>query len=389
MSGLTLAGIGKSFGSTRVLSEVSLDVGPREFLTLLGPSGCGKSTLLRVVAGLETPDAGSVSIGGRVVDEVAPRDRDCAMVFQSYALYPYMTVFDNIALPLRMRELSRLGRLPGARRLGWQRHQHADIERRVGEVAQALEIDALLARKPAQLSGGQRQRVALARAMVRHPRVFLMDEPLSNLDAKLRVQTRTEIAQLHRRLGVTFVYVTHDQAEAMTMSDRIAVMLDGRILQVASPAELYERPANLAVAEFIGSPKINVLPARLRNDGFVDAQGHTLPLATTAQPIANLRLAFRPENARLVPRRNGAVLGIAGHIVHRENLGSDVFVHLRVLDHTVVVRVDPEAALSLRSGDEIHVVPDPRRVSLFDGAGERVETAGAVGHHERLYVAND
>lgn len=258
MAALRLHQISRSFGSTRVLDGVDLDIRDGEFLTLVGPSGCGKTTLLRIIAGLDHAEEGQVEIDGALVDDLPPKQRDVAMVFQSYALYPYMTVAQNLALPLVMRKLSRLQRLPligpwwpGAR----ARRREIDIA--VEQVAESVGLGQMLHRRPAQLSGGQRQRVALGRAMVRRPKVFLMDEPLSNLDAKLRVDTRAEIADLHRRLGATFVYVTHDQVEAMTMSDRVALMMGGRILQLGTPQEIYDDPLDLRVAEFIGTPKIN------------------------------------------------------------------------------------------------------------------------------------
>ncbi|MQX55353.1 ABC transporter ATP-binding protein, partial [Sinorhizobium meliloti] len=274
MAEISIRSIRKSFGATSVLKDVSLEIADGEFLTLLGPSGCGKSTLLRILAGLEVQTGGSLAIGDHVVDGVRPKRRDVAMVFQSYALYPHMTVAQNMALPLRMRRLSSWQRLPVVGRfLLGTTAVGAEIEKDVMRTAKALGIGHLLARKPGQLSGGQRQRVAVGRAMVRQPAVFLMDEPLSNLDAKLRVQMRAEIKELHQRLGVTFVYVTHDQSEAMTMSDRVAVMLDGELLQVAPPQEIYADPDDLRVAEFIGSPKINILEATLRSDGLADAAG--------------------------------------------------------------------------------------------------------------------
>jgi len=260
MASLSINQISKAFNTVPVLDNVSLHIEDGEFLTLLGPSGCGKSTLLRILAGLERQTSGSLMIGDRVVDAVAPKRRDVAMVFQSYALYPHMTVAQNIALPLRMRRLSALQRMPIFGRLFPNTVSVLKaIAHDVGRVAEALGIDDLVDRKPRQLSGGQRQRVAVGRAMVRQPAVFLMDEPLSNLDAKLRVQMRAEIKELHRRLKVTFVYVTHDQSEAMTMSDRVAVMLDGALLQVAPPQDIYADPHDRRVAEFIGAPKINIL----------------------------------------------------------------------------------------------------------------------------------
>lgn len=262
MAALQLHHINRRFGSTLVLDGINLDIRDGEFLTLVGPSGCGKTTLLRIIAGLDHADEGQVAIDGVAVDNLPPKKRDVAMVFQSYALYPYMTVAQNMALPLIMRRLSWVQRLPLIGRW-WPGSSvvRRELEDEVNQVAQSLGLGALLQRRPAQLSGGQRQRVALGRAMVRRPKVFLMDEPLSNLDAKLRVDTRAEIADLHRRLGTTFVYVTHDQVEAMTMSDRVALMMGGRILQLGTPQSLYDDPKDLRVAEFIGTPKVNVVLA--------------------------------------------------------------------------------------------------------------------------------
>ncbi len=257
---LDLAGIGKGFGADDVLKTIDLSVRPGEFLSLVGMSGCGKSTLLRIIAGLERPDRGRVSIGGADVTESDPSDRNLAMVFQSYALYPHMTVRQNIATPLRMRRLPLGARMPLMGRMMSSANVLQEIEASVMQAAETLQIAHLLDRKPGQLSGGQRQRVALARALVRSPAAFLMDEPLSNLDAKLRAHMRDELAALHRRLGATFVYVTHDQVEAMTMSDRIALMSEGRIEQLGTPDELYGQPATLTVARFIGTPSINLLP---------------------------------------------------------------------------------------------------------------------------------
>jgi multiple sugar transport system ATP-binding protein len=246
-----------------VLSGIDLDIADGEFLTLVGPSGCGKSTLIRIIAGLEPQTSGSIRIDGASVDHLRAHEWRVAMVFQSYALYPHMSVFANMALPLTMQRLSLWERVPLLRLLSAHRRRTMPkIREEVQSVAAQLQIEPLLGRRPAQLSGGQRQRVALGRAMVRHPSVFLMDEPLSNLDAKLRVHMRSELTDLHRRLKTTFIYVTHDQVEAMTMSDRVAMMDAGRILQLGTPAELYARPANVKVAQFIGSPAINLLPAR-------------------------------------------------------------------------------------------------------------------------------
>src|SRR5215468_8129237 len=296
MASVTISQLSKSFGATEVLRGVSLEIADGEFLTLLGPSGCGKSTLLRLIAGLEVQDTGSIAIGGAAVGALRPKQRNVAMVFQTYALYPHLTVAENIAMPLRMRRLSLTQRLPlVGGLLPGVRAVRDGIHRDVAAVANALEIDHLLDRKPGQLSGGQRQRVAVGRAMVRQPAVFLMDEPLSNLDAKLRVQMRAEIAALHRRLGATFIYVTHDQIEAMTMSDRVAVMLDGELLQVATPKEIYADPADRRVAEFIGSPKINMLTARVRDAGSVEIAGAVMPLTTHAVPGTELKIGLRSE----------------------------------------------------------------------------------------------
>ncbi|MDX2203357.1 MAG: ABC transporter ATP-binding protein, partial [Hyphomicrobiaceae bacterium] len=268
MAQVRLRDIRKSFDRVEVLKGVDLDIADGEFISLVGPSGCGKSTLLRIIAGLEGQTSGHIEIGAENVDGVAPAARNLAMVFQSYALYPHLSVFDNIAVPLRMRRLSTLQRFPGLRWLvPGTRSRERGIRVDVAAVADLLGLQELLARKPAQLSGGQRQRVAVGRAIVREPRAFLLDEPLSNLDAKLRVHMRTEIAQLHRRLGATFIYVTHDQAEAMTMSDRIAVMMDGNVIQIGTPDQVYDDPQDLRVAEFIGSPKINVLEAEAGQGG--------------------------------------------------------------------------------------------------------------------------
>ena len=288
----------KSFGPTAVLQDVSLSVQPGEFVSLLGPSGCGKSTLLRIVAGLEQQDNGDIRIGDRLVNDVAARDRNVAMVFQNYALYPHMTVRENIALPLIMSRLGLMARQPMVARW-WPGNQATlrDINHQVRIVSDSLQLSALLDRKPAQLSGGQRQRVALARAMVRNPSIFLMDEPLSNLDAKLRVEVRDELADLHLRLGASFLYVTHDQNEALTLSHRVAVMEAGRILQLDTPQRLYEAPANLAVARFIGSPMINTWEVSCDAQGrFQDFSGRH---QSTLDSPRQLTLGLRPEHIQV------------------------------------------------------------------------------------------
>jgi multiple sugar transport system ATP-binding protein len=373
LAAVQLTDIGKAFGTFVALKGVSLEIAEGEFLTLLGPSGCGKSTLLRVIAGLEIQDTGSVAIGGRIADGLRPKRRDIAMVFQSYALYPHMTVGQNMALPLRMRRLNFWQRLPiVGRLLPGTRAATADISREVEKTANALEIGHLLDRKPGQLSGGQRQRVAVGRAMVRHPAVFLMDEPLSNLDAKLRVQMRTEIKDLHRRLGVTFVYVTHDQSEAMTLSDRVAVMLDGDLLQIGSPQQIYADPADRLVAEFIGSPKINMLPGVVREPGLVDVAGSTLTVEIGLGPATPLVLGIRPEAFHLAESAGPNVLSGAVRFV--EHLGSDLFVYLDMPgpSEPVIVRLLAERALDIHGGQTLHLAVRPDRVLFFDGAGQRI-----------------
>ena len=379
MAGLSIVSLSKSFGSTPVLREVSLEVADGEFLTLLGPSGCGKSTLLRIIAGLEQQSSGSVSIAGAVVDQLRPKQRNVAMVFQSYALYPHMTVERNMALPLRMRRLGWWQRLPFVGPLlPGSRATKTGIARDVAVVADAIGIGALLSRKPGQLSGGQRQRVAVGRAMVRNPAVFLMDEPLSNLDAKLRVQMRAEIAELHRRLGATFVYVTHDQVEAMTMSDRVAVMLDGALLQVASPADIYADPASRSVAEFVGTPRMNILPG-VEVGGAVQVGPVLLALPdhglTTGQSVA---VGIRPEALALADRDGPGV--IEGRVRLVEHLGADLFAHLEVVGcpEPVILRASAEQAERLQPGRLVHAAALPGRVFLFgeDGARLRPQMAG-------------
>jgi len=376
MANVKLQGLAKSFADVRVLRDVSLDVHDGEFLTLLGPSGCGKSTLLRIIAGLEQQSAGSVFIGDRAVDQLAPKHRDVAMVFQTYALYPHMTVAANLSLPLVMRRMTTLQRLPmiGSLMPG-ARAQKTAIARDVQEVATALELQHLLERKPGQLSGGQRQRVALARAMVRHPAVFLMDEPLSNLDAKLRAQMRAEITELRRKLAATFIYVTHDQLEAMTMSDRVAVMFDGRIVQLGSPQTLYAQPATRQVAEFIGSPRINLIEATTQSDGVVVAADTQFPMQRGVPIGTKLTLGIRPEALHLVERSGPGVF--TGRVQRTEYVGSDLLVYFHVLGQTepLVLRTAPRpAATALRSETTIHVAAPRDQLLVFDSNGDALKT---------------
>ena len=377
MAGVEIAAVSKSFGGTSALRDVSLDVLAGEFLTLVGPSGCGKSTLLRIIAGLETQDRGEVRIAGRLVDGVPPKQRDVAMVFQSYALYPYMTVAENLALPLEMRRLTAGQRLPLLGRfLPGAKAARRQIDRELGAVAEALGIGHLLARRPAQLSGGQRQRVALGRAMVRQPQVFLMDEPLSNLDANLRVETRTEIAELHRRLATTFIYVTHDQVEAMTMADRVAVMLAGEIIQIAPPQQIYDTPADLRVAQFIGTPKINVLAGQIHGAGAIDVLGGVWPLNVSGATTGRVSIGIRAEGWELACGARKQIQGllVEARVRHLEHLGAETLVHLTTRDGdlAIVARVEPAAAAGLSIGVAVTLRAKPERVLVFDAAGKRL-----------------
>jgi multiple sugar transport system ATP-binding protein len=348
--------VSKTFGSTEALAPLDITVPDGRFLAMLGPSGCGKTTALRLLAGLESPTAGHIFIGERDVTRLEPRHRDIAMVFQSYALYPHKTVAENIAYPLRLR-----------------RNTRPERDERVREVAELLDIDGLLDRAPRQLSGGQRQRVALARAIIRRPQAFLMDEPLSNLDAQLRMQMRIEIKRLQRELGVTTLYVTHDQIEAMTMADLIAVMRDGRLQQLANPAELYARPANLFVARFCGSPPMNVLDGDVADATFRHASG-ALPLAAEAR--GPVKLGFRPEHAELVAP--GSPDTLAGEIYVVEPLGNETLVTVTVGDALVNVRAAAEFARPV--GERCAVRPMPQRVHVFHHeSGEALAHTGQQG----------
>jgi multiple sugar transport system ATP-binding protein len=363
-SGLVVEQARLAIGGVDILRDVSLAVAPGEFVALLGPSGCGKTTLMRVVAGIQAPDSGRVRIGGREVTRAHPADRDVAMVFQNYALYPHLTVAQNIAVPLAMRRLNAWQRAPLVGR--WAGRQgRAEIAAEVARVAAPLGLSALLDRRPGQLSGGQRQRVALARAVVRHPAVFLLDEPLSNLDAALRVTTRREIVEVHRRAGAATVYVTHDQAEALTMADRVAVMERGEILQLGTPEEIYREPADLRVARFIGSPRINLLPGMVDASGRIVLEGETTALASPARgPVT---LALRPEDLRPDPQ------GLRARVAHGEFLGDHALLHLRLGEAELVLRVPPTTRA--RPGEELRVGFDPARALLFGPDGRRLPVA--------------
>ncbi|MEL7467239.1 MAG: ABC transporter ATP-binding protein [Pseudomonadota bacterium] len=369
MAGISLSGITKSFSDTPVLRGIDLDIRDGEFLTLVGPSGCGKSTLLRIIAGLESQTGGDVHIGDRLVNTVRPADRNLAMVFQSYALYPHLTVGQNMAVPLRLRSLSFLERFPIVGRMIAGNKIKA-IATQVSETAQVLQIEQLLARKPGQLSGGQRQRAALGRAMVRKPVAFLMDEPLSNLDAALRVHMRAELAELHRDLDATFIYVTHDQAEALTMSDRMAVMMGGEILQLHAPSTVYEDPIDLRVAQFVGSPKINVLDAACDFEGRVHLYETTLNRRLSGAAQGAVRIGLRPEHLDLVSEAGPSIL--SGTVVHRENMGSDIFLHVDLGAHRIVVRADPLQAGSIDIGQTVHATPQPGKALAFGKDGARL-----------------
>ena len=346
----------KRFGSTDALIDLDLHAPDGCFLAMLGPSGCGKTTALRLLAGLEEPTSGRIFIGPRDVTRLQPRDRDIAMVFQSYALYPHKTVSENIDYPLRIRgrNLSKAGR-----------------RERIEQVAKMLNIEAYLERYPRQLSGGQRQRVALARAIVRQPQAFLMDEPLSNLDAQLRFQMRAEIKRLQKELGVTTVYVTHDQVEAMTMADLIAVMSNGRLQQLAPPAEIYARPANLFVASFCGSPPMNLVDGAVEAGRFRRPEG-SFPVANGASGAHVF--GFRPEHAQITPR--GAEDAFTGEIYVVEPLGSETLVSVKVGDDRVNVRAP--ADFKGQIGDQCGVRPDAGRTVLFDKESGRL-VQGSTG----------
>jgi multiple sugar transport system ATP-binding protein len=356
MASLSIQKISKSFNATRVLDDVSFRVADGEFCVLLGPSGCGKSTLLRLVAGLENASIGDIAIGDQRVDHLPPRDRDIAYVFQNYALYPHMTVYENLAFSLRLRSVPK-----------------DEIERRVREAAGLLEIEQLLGHKPQQLSGGQRQRVAVGRAIVRQPKIFLFDEPLSNLDASLRANMRVELARLHERLHATILYVTHDQAEAMTLGEKIVVLDRGKIQQVGSPAEIYHRPASVFVARFVGSPQMNLIEGQIDEDGATFRSGNLrIMLAATSlghganfarQPVT---IGIRPED--LSPT-NPDHATIQGEVELVEDLGSDKYAYLRCADVRLIARLS--ATDSARRGQYLHFKADVERLHVFH-QGKRI-----------------
>ncbi|MEX0277484.1 MAG: ABC transporter ATP-binding protein [Ruegeria sp.] len=346
MANVTIENVFKRYASAQVMHGVSVDINDGEFVVLVGPSGCGKSTLLRMLAGLEEISDGSISIGDRVVNDIPPKERDIAMVFQSYALYPHKTVFDNIAFPLKMAKRTK-----------------DEIEEKVTQAADILDLTKYLKRYPKELSGGQRQRVAMGRAIVRDPQVFLFDEPLSNLDAKLRVTMRVEIKELHQRLGTTIVYVTHDQIEAMTMADKIVVMRDGRVEQIGSPLDLYDNPDNVFVAGFIGSPAMNFVNGSVATrDGirvFVSDSGLTLPLPETAAADGRqVTYGIRPEHIEIGEK------GVPMEVVVVEPTGSETQIFAKFGKDLVDALVKDR--ISARPGSKLGFVIDPSRVHLFD-----------------------
>ncbi len=342
MASVELSNLQKTFGAFTALEQLNLKIDDGEFLVLLGPSGCGKSTTMRLVAGLEEPTAGDILIGGRRINDVPARDRDLAMVFQNYALYPHMTVGENIGYPLK------IARLPRAER-----------ESRVREAAEKVEMAHLLTRRPGELSGGQRQRVALARAIVRTPQLFLMDEPLSNLDAKLRTVMRAELKHLQKELGTTTIYVTHDQVEAMTLADRIVILNDARIQQIGTPAEVYARPDNTFVASFIGSPPMNLIEGQVERGTFAHAGG---ALALPGQPDGPAIIGIRPEDIAVA---HGAG-DLSGTVFSSELLGDSTLLNVRSGEAMIAVKVGPTEGREMNSAIALHF--DAAKLHVFDKA---------------------
>jgi multiple sugar transport system ATP-binding protein len=362
MAQVTLRGINKFYEAVHAVKDVNLDIRDKEFMVFVGPSGCGKTTTLRMIAGLEEISSGDIAIGNQVVNQLAPMDRDIAMVFQNYALYPHMSVFDNMAFGLKMRKFSR-----------------ADIDKRVREAADILGIQDYLKRKPRQLSGGQRQRVALGRAIVRHPQVFLFDEPLSNLDAKLRVQMRVELKKLHLRLATTSIYVTHDQVEAMTLGDRVVVMKDGWVQQVGEPLELYNQPANKFVAGFIGSPAMNFANVTITEAaGALWAENPGIRIKVPAQIASRLNghksgvvsMGIRPEDLRVATSADPVDLVIDTGVEVVEQLGSEILLDVKAGPNTMVASVEPTVRVKPR--DRMRLAVNPERIHFFDAETERV-----------------
>jgi len=360
MAQVAMRSLNKNYDEVHAVKDVNLDIHDKEFVVLVGPSGCGKTTTLRMVAGLETITSGRVLINDKVVNDLAPMDRDIAMVFQNYALYPHMSVYDNMAFGLKMRKFDK-----------------GEIEKRVREAAEILGIGEYLKRKPRQLSGGQRQRVALGRAIVRHPQVFLFDEPLSNLDAKLRVQMRVELKKLHERLGTTAIYVTHDQVEAMTLGDRVVVMRDGWVQQVGDPMTLYNEPANRFVAGFIGSPAMNFANVRVAGqNGSLWAEGDGIRLKVPAH-LSNrvgayagkaVTIGIRPEDMHIARDSDPPELNIPAVVEVVERLGSEILLDVAVGPVTMVASVEPTARANVH--EQLRLAVNPERLHFFDSETE-------------------
>ena len=360
MAQVAMRGLNKKFDEVHVVKDVNIDIRDKEFVVLVGPSGCGKTTTLRMVAGLESITSGRVLINDKVVNDLAPMDRDIAMVFQNYALYPHMSVYDNMAFGLKMRKFDK-----------------GEIRKRVNEAAEILGIHDYLHRKPRQLSGGQRQRVALGRAIVRHPQVFLFDEPLSNLDAKLRVQMRVELKKLHERLGTTAIYVTHDQVEAMTLGDRVVVMRDGWVQQVGDPMTLYNEPANRFVAGFIGSPAMNFANVRITGEnGGLWAEGDGIRIKVPGA-MSNrvggyagkeVTLGIRPEDLRIARDMDPPEMSIPAVVEVVERLGSEILLDVAVGPATMVASVEPTATAKVH--EQLRLALNPDRLHFFDAQSE-------------------
>jgi multiple sugar transport system ATP-binding protein len=362
MAQVVLRGLNKKYDEVHAVKDVNLTIRDKEFMVLVGPSGCGKTTTLRMVAGLEEITSGEIAIGERIVNDLPPKDRDIAMVFQNYALYPHMSVYDNMAFGLKMRKFPK-----------------AEVQKRVQDAAEILGIQELLTRKPRQLSGGQRQRVAVGRAIVRHPQVFLFDEPLSNLDAKLRVQMRVELKRLHQRLETTAIYVTHDQVEAMTLGSRVVVMKDGWVQQVGEPMEIYAKPQNRFVAGFIGSPSMNFIPVTLTDGNgalFAETSGIRIkvPAASThcLMPYKgqSVTLGVRPEDLRVGASSDSADLSFETVVEVVEPLGSEILLDTRAAGQQIVARVEP--AVRTQPHEKIRLTFIPDRIHFFDAKTEAV-----------------
>ena len=371
MASVLIQNVHKSFGITEVLKDISLGVEEGEFVVLVGPSGCGKSTLLRTIAGLEPLTSGTITIGGKTVNDLPPAKREIAMVFQSYALYPHLNVYNNMAFGLKFAKLPK-----------------AEIDQRVNEAARILQLEPLLRRRPRELSGGQRQRVAIGRAIVRKPQVFLFDEPLSNLDAALRINTRVEIAKLHKLLKATIVYVTHDQVEAMTLADKIVVMNQGRIEQIGRPMELYYTPANMFVAGFIGSPAMNFLAATARGSNLFElATGEKIKAHAACKPGDKVTLGIRPEHMKLAEKpvggkgtANKELSAIVGRIDLVERLGETGFAHVALPTGTTVI-VEIRGEPPVAQGDAGSVICDETKMHVFDASGRNITFEPAITRH--------